>query len=165
MIFSASPVQYTCLVLGNFKTAKIAKLVVTEHFMSINNEVICNLFVHDFSYFFLRIHRFDSVLLVNVSVNQCRILRMIEVMTSLQDSSVWISKLRVVGKNVREGSRKQKSFQTPRKCRQRRGRDHIVRQTVPGGRSSDWEGLAANGSSLCKVNKVCLYAFARDFAK
>ena len=30
---SASPVQYgTCLTLGSFKTANMAKLVVTEHF-------------------------------------------------------------------------------------------------------------------------------------
>ena len=49
---------------------------------------------------------------------------MIQIMKSYQASPVWNGKLRVVGENVSEGSRKQKSFQTPRKYRQRQGRDH-----------------------------------------
>ena len=49
---------------------------------------------------------------------------MIQIMKSYQDSPVWNGKLRVVDENVSEGSRKQKSFQTPRKCQQRQGRDH-----------------------------------------
>jgi len=35
-------------------------------------------------------------------------------------------------------------FQTLTEGRQRRGRDHIVRQTVPNGESCDWEGPVAD---------------------
>jgi len=40
---------------------------------------------------------------------------------------------------------KRNGFQTLTEGRKRRSRSHVVRQTVPNGRSGDWEGPAANG--------------------
>jgi len=39
----------------------------------------------------------------------------------------------------------EKCFQTLTEGRKRRSRGHVVRQTVPNGRSGDWEDLAVNG--------------------
>ena len=53
--------------------------------------------------------------------------------------------LRVINDNDWEGSREQTRFQTMTEREQRRNGDRIVPQTVSDGRSSNWEGTAADG--------------------
>jgi len=50
--------------------------------------------------------------------------------------------------NVRKRGLGEKRFQTLTEGRKRRNRGHVVRQTVPNGRSGNWEGPAANGFTI-----------------
>jgi len=79
------------------------------------------------------------------SVNQSWIFRVIQVIKSLQDPLKLGSDLTGIDDNIRKRGLEEKRFQTLTEGRKRRSRGHVVRQTVPNGRSRDWEGPAANG--------------------
>jgi len=55
------------------------------------------------------------------------------------------TKLKVIDDKVRKRGWEYKRFQALTEGRQRESRDHFVRQTVPAGKSGDWEGSAADG--------------------
>jgi len=56
-----------------------------------------------------------------------------------------------------EAWKERKCFQASTECRQRRRRDHVVRQTVANCRSGDWEGPAADGRQRIAGQFAYLY--------
>ena len=71
--------------------------------------------------------------------------RAVQVMKSLHAPPGVRNKSRVIVDNVRQYDREQKCFPTLTEGRQRRGRDHVVRQTAADGGSGDREGPTADG--------------------
>jgi len=79
------------------------------------------------------------------SIKQSWIFRVVQVIKSLQDPLKVEEWFNGIDDNVRKLGLKKKCVQTLTEDRKRRSRGHVVRQTVPNGRSGDWKGPVANG--------------------